>query len=392
MSLHVQQTEEAKAALDAQKRNTTISSIIIALLGLTLIGLILFIITMMPNLKDTAPIVSYNQTSDIRDELQKPEITNDVPKKPTSPSSSMSKVIASSAPSPASVPVPEFVAEDPSVDFGDGNDFGKGWDSGVSTDAGSEDASTYSVFGKTGGVGMTGHFYDLKHKRDGTPTKLGQFYKDTTDHSSRVVVYKDEIKKITRSRFSDKRMANYYKASIKLNFTNMVMKQKPADTATRAFKVEKYVDPSGWMITYEGELLSAPEGKFRFVGRYDDLLLVYINGRVVFDGSWSEHSNGFDRGKELPWRSFIEIPMRASRYVQFKQGDKIRIVIGESPGGLVGGCLLIQQKGKEYKKDSSGFPILPPFCTKPLRDKDKERIRTIGYPFEVDDVPVFPIQ
>ncbi|MFT5632336.1 MAG: hypothetical protein ACI9SQ_000040 [Rubritalea sp.] len=52
------------------------------------------------------------------------------PGKPSSPSSSMAKVIAANTPSASAIPVPNEVVNDPSLDFGDGDDFGDGFGTG----------------------------------------------------------------------------------------------------------------------------------------------------------------------------------------------------------------------------------------------------------------------
>ena len=60
----------------------------------------------------------------------KPENNNEVKKKPSSPSSSLSKVIATTTPSATSISVPDQLVNEPSLDFGDGDDFGDGWGDG----------------------------------------------------------------------------------------------------------------------------------------------------------------------------------------------------------------------------------------------------------------------
>lgn len=62
MSLHAQLSPEAQARLDAMKRNSTISSIIIAVLSIVLIGLLLGFIFIQPFLKETPVIVTYSAT------------------------------------------------------------------------------------------------------------------------------------------------------------------------------------------------------------------------------------------------------------------------------------------------------------------------------------------
>ncbi len=130
MSLHAQLSPEAQAALAAQKRNSTISSLIIALLVIALLGVILAFIGLALSKQNTEEIVSYAPSSDKNDEVVKPEMNNQVEKKPSAPSSSMAKVIAANTPSAVAVPVPDVQVTEPSLDFGDGDDFGDGWGDG----------------------------------------------------------------------------------------------------------------------------------------------------------------------------------------------------------------------------------------------------------------------
>jgi len=132
MSLHANISPEAAAKLAAQRRNSTISSIIIALLLCALLGIVLWIISLTPLFKNNEETVSYSTNPSEETEVTKPELTNQVEKKPSSPASSMAKVIASTTPSPTAVPVPDITVTEPSLDFGDGDDFGDGWGSGGS--------------------------------------------------------------------------------------------------------------------------------------------------------------------------------------------------------------------------------------------------------------------
>ena len=136
MSLHAQLSPEAQAKLDAQKRNSTISSIIIALLVCALLVAILFYIALSPLFKNTEELVTYSSGSETEEKIVKPEMNNEVEKKPSSPSSSMAKVIAANTPSATAVPVPDQEVTEPSLDFGDGDDFGDGWGSGSGSGAG----------------------------------------------------------------------------------------------------------------------------------------------------------------------------------------------------------------------------------------------------------------
>jgi len=127
MALHIQPSPETKAKLTAQKRNSTITALLVAILITILIGTILFLIALSPLFKNAENLVSYSPGSDIREEVSEPKASNVIKKKPSSPSANMAKVIASVSPSAVSIPVPINSIAEPSIDFGDGNDFGSGW-------------------------------------------------------------------------------------------------------------------------------------------------------------------------------------------------------------------------------------------------------------------------
>lgn len=130
MSLHAQLSPEAEARFQAQKRNSAVTSVIIALLSLGLVVLILLFI-FLPALKlHSEPIVTYNASLEQDEDLDEKRVTDQIKRQPSAPSSAMAKVIASTTPSPTAIPVPEVQVPDPSTDFGSGDDFGAGWGDG----------------------------------------------------------------------------------------------------------------------------------------------------------------------------------------------------------------------------------------------------------------------
>ena len=136
MSLHAQLSPEAQARLLSQQRMSTITSLIIALLLMVLVGLILWIIAMNIPAKNIPQLVSYNGTPESEENLKQKKVQTQIERKPAAPSASMSKVIAANTSSPTAIPVPEIDVPDPSTDFGDGNDFGDGWGDGDGSGAG----------------------------------------------------------------------------------------------------------------------------------------------------------------------------------------------------------------------------------------------------------------
>ena len=136
MSLHAQLSPEAQARLAAQRRTSTITSLIIALLMMTLIGVILLIIAMKFNKDEIPELISYSAENVEEDELDVRKVQTQTQRKPSAPSSSMAKVIASNSASPTAIPVPEIDVPDPSLNFGDGDGFGDGWGDGSDSGAG----------------------------------------------------------------------------------------------------------------------------------------------------------------------------------------------------------------------------------------------------------------
>lgn len=130
MSLHAQLSPEAQARLQAQQRNSTITSIIISILTVLLIGILLLWI-LLPTVENFTPeIVSYQAGVDEDQKITKREMTRAVERKPNAPSTNMAKVIAANTTSLTAVPIPDVDVPDPSADLGDGNDFADGWGSG----------------------------------------------------------------------------------------------------------------------------------------------------------------------------------------------------------------------------------------------------------------------
>jgi len=130
MSIHADLSPEAAERLAAQRRNSTILSIVISILVVLLIFGILAVILLKPFVKDDPVIVSYSAPSQDEEQQQKKQTTRKVQPKPEAPSSSMAKVIAANTASPTAVPVPEVDVVETSLEFGSGDDFGAGWGEG----------------------------------------------------------------------------------------------------------------------------------------------------------------------------------------------------------------------------------------------------------------------
>ena len=92
MSLHAQLSPEAQARLAAQRRTSTITSLIIAILMMTLIGVILLIIAMKFNKDEIPELISYSAENIEEEELDVRKVQTQTQRKPSAPSSSMAVV------------------------------------------------------------------------------------------------------------------------------------------------------------------------------------------------------------------------------------------------------------------------------------------------------------
>jgi hypothetical protein len=127
MSIHVKLSPEAQSRLAAQRRNSSIGSGVIALLVVIILGLVMGFF-LLPNISKEVPvIVTYASSLEEETKVEEKKVTNKVQRKPSSPSSSMAKVIAANTVANVSIPVPDNVVAVEALDFGDGNDFGTGW-------------------------------------------------------------------------------------------------------------------------------------------------------------------------------------------------------------------------------------------------------------------------
>lgn len=387
MSLHIEPSPEVEAQIARQKRNSTIISILISIVGFILLSFLLAFIALKGTFRDISKVVAYSapQVKEVETPTV-PEVQHKIQNKPTAPASSsaLAKVIAASTQSSISLPVPDIEINPISTDFGNSNDFGDtGWGSG--NNGSGQNVST--LFGSSSETGLKGTFYDLKQDKEYKISDLGKIYQSTSNFGSRIKAYSEELKKLQISRFSSTRMKQYFASNRPLYFTHLVMPRSEAESAPTAFQVENQVKASGWLIIYEG-VVSKGSPKFKFHGGFDDVLIVYLNGKIVFDGSYdSVYSDKFNSSKNAGFDIMRGFKNRSSDYLRFKAGDRVRILVGEVPGGIVGGGLFVELKGSQYP---DGFP---PFTTRSLTSGDKKRINDLkNVHIDTRSTPIFSFE
>jgi hypothetical protein len=268
---------------------------------------------------------------------------------------------------------------------GKGNGSGKGIGDGTGPGLGGG-SGFQNPFGMLDGrkTALVGNFYDLKQKKDGTPTGF--------DESATLQVLSDFV---TKDNWNLRKLEEFFKAPNTLYQTKLYIPIMSAALALEAFGC-KDVQPVFWVAHYRGMIEAPRAGRFRFVGRADNVMVVRFNRKVVLDGGdysaklgkviWDAgsisvlagNSENSDQEKEMR-RGGYDIPVKSYQYptsgqynerggvmvgkdFTVKAGAKypVEILLSEL-GGLFGASLMIEEDGVEYKKDSSGSPILPLF-------------------------------
>ena len=381
MSIHVQISDEAKEALDKQKKQSTLFSLLISLATIGALAGLLTILTIIIPSKEVETIISYKApTVEPDDSTTEPTIQQQVRTTPQPPAaaSAVANVITSTAPSSFSVPDTNIFTTSESDNFGSSDNFADSFGSDP-TGAG------FTAFGSTDATGLVGFIFDIKQTDKQKKSKLGEIYDRGTKLRGRIGQFqKDEkFQKIKSSGYTFDSFDDFYKGEQSLNFTFLVVDNVDATTGPEAFGAGEEIAPSAWVAVYEGVFAEAPRKPFRFSGLFDDILIVYINDKVVFDGSWQNgYTDYFDESES--YKQGGDKNMRvAGSYISPKVGDKIRIVVGEVPGGLIGGGLFIEEEGR----DTVRAPI--PFTSVPIEGEVREILEAKVRPMTLDDVPVF---
>ncbi len=226
---------------------------------------------------------------------------------------------------------------------------------------------------------MVGRMIDLKKDGAGKPRNAN---------------FRADVKKLLDADFSAEALAEFHCPTNRLYLNKLVVPAQPAEDGPKAFGCETDVEPRRWIAHYEGRLNPQHSGTYRFVGHFDDLLVVKVDGECVLDAYWPMH-DVYKRGgvSEITgWKpdtgapeferhaSFSGQNLTYGDWIVLEAGKPVRIdlVIGEEPGGVVGGVLLLEEMGRDYATDANGRKILPPFSTSRLSPDEKESLATFA--------------
>lgn len=219
-----------------------------------------------------------------------------------------------------------------------------------------------SGFGGEGGAStdLVGTLYDLKRTSKGEPRNFN---------------FSADLRALIDARFSGKALDNVFRIPKQLRLSHLFVPSMSANAGPESFGVAELMQPRGWVVHYQGHIQPSIPGTYRFVGDFDDVILVMIDGEVVMESNWGSPATD--------WRPAEAVPSHPGlRNRRLMYGDWIRlgnsprridIIVGENPGGHVGGHLMVQEKNTRYRETAAGRPILPLFTLHPLQKADYER-------------------
>lgn len=385
MSIHSSLSPEALEKLRAQRRVSTITSVLIAVCSIILVGLILSFFLLQSVTKETPVLVTYrSNTPDEKTENPK-KVQTKAARKPSAPAADMTKVLATSTLTPISIPVPDQVPDAPSISFGDGEDFGTRWGDGLVDGAGGGGGFGS---GSAASGGLAGLLYDLKkdQKSKPLPQSMPRY---------------DAVMLDIQEDFSATKLDKYFRAPKYLFLTHLAIPLKNASEGPASFEAQDSIQPTYWMAHYSGTVIVPRNGTYRFSGTGDNYLHMRIDGKPrlhfghALPKGWKptspteqNHQSPYVTGWIVHYGDWIDL--RAGQEI------KLDIGIGESGGGMLGFILQVEEKGVKYRTDpkNKNRPILPLFTTAPFSTEEIQRLRSEFGAYEIDfeNFPVFRVK
>jgi len=194
-----------------------------------------------------------------------------------------------------------------------GSGLGAGF--GSSGGGGALGGGKLTAFGFKGTGGLIGNLYDLKQDTLGKPTGITLNSREKSWEIMNDFFSDWDAKRV----FEDKK---YFKAPNSLTSTQWLIPDMDANKAPEAFEVAGKVQPTLWFVHYKGKLVAPFTGRFRFIGRGDNLIAVRFNGKNVLVNALG--GKQFDRS--FPGMQFWP----GDKHRNTTMSDWITITVGET--------------------------------------------------------------
>jgi hypothetical protein len=165
---------------------------------------------------------------------------------------------------------------------------------------------------------------------------------------------------------------DFLAASNKLYASYFLIPRSSAQKAPEAFNAADEIKAVSILAYYSGSFTPRESGRFRFVGKADDAIIIRANNRIVFDGSLSNDYSEFDQREYEEWPGEVAglRNINTGEWMSWKEGRAVdlEVVLAEAPGGRFYALVFIQKQGEDR---------LRVFSTKTLTEEEKNQIRSI---------------
>jgi hypothetical protein len=217
-----------------------------------------------------------------------------------------------------------------------------------------------NYFGKTESseASLIGIIYDLKQTQKRESTRV----------SARN--YAGIISEFLEHNWDEHVLNRYFRSARPLYTTQIFIPVISANAAPKAFSVDKIMKPGCWVIHYKGQVRPPSDGRYRFIGYADDMVVVAINGQVLCNGSRPD-----TRLKTIPPQhqgpaGVVKAGngnLSFGEWVELAEDEAVDldILIGERPGGQFAAFVLYEKEGEVYSKDEKGRTRYPVFQLAP---------------------------
>jgi len=230
-----------------------------------------------------------------------------------------------------------------------GSGLGAGF--GASGGGGSLGGGKLTAFGFQGTGGLRGNLYDLKQDTLGKPTGI-----DTGNLNAAFGLMRDFFRDWDARRvFEDKK---YFKAPNSLTTTQWFIPDMDANEAPAAFNVAGKVKPTLWFVHYKGRVVAPFTGRFRFIGRSDNLMAVRFDGKNVLVNTLRSPTFNADFPGMQRWSGDRQNDTSVSDWISVTLGQTYDMEVALSEwGGKFEAVLFVEEEHPQKPYPPGTLPV-----------------------------------
>ena len=191
------------------------------------------------------------------------------------------------------------------------------------------------------------------------------------NNDAEVAGFKKWMKSFSASNMPSSTLGGLPKSPKQLFTTQILIPQIVALEAPKAFGVDQQKKPVRFLIRYRGKVSPPRNGRWRFVGRGDDILVVRLSGKVVMESAapWEKIDvPGLTGWTPRKFYTYSRLKYVVGDWTQLNANTAydLEIYMSEEPReGDTTAVLLVEEEGATYEKTGGDNPVLPPWTLAP---------------------------